>query len=78
MLIAYISIGDFTIQRYIPQRGLTPLTMRVVLRVKDNHERTFQYLALTSGVRVDGRTPLNSDLWIKLSDFDDSLNLIQD
>ena len=45
--------------------------MRVVMRVKADHERIFKYMALTSGVRVDGRTQEEAKLWIKLSDIDE-------
>ena len=57
-------------QRYLPTKGATAFTLRVILNLNNDHQHNFQFYALSSSVRIDGRTEVDADQWIKLNDID--------
>ena len=62
-------------QRYIPQKGITPFTLRTVLTFKSDLSSLFTFYGLTTNIRIDGKSDFDSELWIKLTDLDDELKL---
>ena len=63
-------------QRFIPSKSVTPIIIRAVLKVEKDKQKTIKFYALTGSVRIDGKTEYDQNLWIKLNDIDEQLNLI--
>eukprot|EP00347_Sterkiella_histriomuscorum_P000797 403374468 len=75
MLNQIKSIWHFIMQRFIPQKGNSPFTLRVVLKQPVPGHFQFKFMALTSHIRVDGKTEQDADHWIKLSDISSNFQL---
>ena len=63
-------LGHFIMQRYIPQRGINSSILRVVMNQPEGQRvQLFKFYALTSKIRIDGKSPDKKDKWLKLTDI---------